>query len=48
MDPQDCWPATACGDRDLGREKARGDADAQNSDCTAMRVSRSTAGRGDW
>ena len=45
MDPQDGCLATACGDRDLGREKARGDADAQNKDCTALSVRRSTVGR---
>ena len=46
MDPQDGWPATACGDRDLGREKARGDADAQKHDCTALSVGWSTADQG--
>jgi hypothetical protein len=30
MDPQGSCLATARGDRDIGREKARGEADAQN------------------
>jgi hypothetical protein len=35
MDPQGSYLATARGDRDFGREKARGEADAQNENCTA-------------
>jgi hypothetical protein len=36
MDPLDARLATACGDHDVGREKARGDADAQNKECTSQ------------
>jgi len=38
MDPQGSCLAAARGDRDFGREKARGEADAQNEDCTALSV----------
>ena len=33
--------ATARGDRDVGREKARGEADAQNEKCTTSSTDRS-------
>jgi hypothetical protein len=41
MDPQGSCLATARGDRDIGREKARGEADAQNEKCTAPSTKRS-------
>jgi hypothetical protein len=46
MDPQGSYLATARGDRDFGREKARGDADAQNSNCTSPSTIRSIAAQG--
>jgi hypothetical protein len=41
MDPQGSCLATARGDRDIGREKARGDADAQKGKCTTPSTNRS-------
>ena len=43
MDPQGSCLAAARGDRDIGREKARGGADAQNAECTAPSTKRSIA-----
>ena len=43
MDPRGSCLATARGDRDIGREKARGEADAQNEKCTAPSTKRSIA-----
>jgi len=47
MDPQGSCLATARGDRDIGREKARGEADAQNEKCTAPSTKRSIGPRPD-
>ena len=38
MDPQGSCLATARGDRDIGHERARGEGDAQNEECTAPSV----------
>jgi hypothetical protein len=43
MDPQDSCLATARGDRDIGHERARGEADAQKAECTTPSVKRSIA-----
>jgi len=54
MDPRGSCLAAARGDRDIGREKARGEADAQNEKCTApstkrsIRPSRVRAGEAYW
>src|SRR4051812_40037989 len=41
MDPQDWCLATARGDRDIGHEMARGEADAQKAKCTTVSTKRS-------
>jgi hypothetical protein len=45
MDPQDSCLATARGDRDIGHEMARGEADTQKAECTTPSVERSIAPR---